>query len=97
MSDTPNHRQQQSQSPTTDKTTRIADGSMDLTKPVNERFDNLRDWLRWQDDMHRHVADFPWYEEIRPGFFRLQGSRGQKNDTSEYSEDELRRKLGFVR
>ncbi len=63
--------------------------------PVNKRFDTLRDFLDWQNDMHERIADFPWYEETSPGLFRLHVSRGQKPDLHEYTESELREKFGF--
>ena len=79
------------------ETIQMASASMDLSKPINERFDSLRDYLHWQTGMHRRMADFPWYEEVRPGYFRFHRSRGQQRDDHEYSEDELRKKLGFRR
>ncbi|HHI70940.1 MAG TPA: hypothetical protein ENJ91_08040 [Rhodobacteraceae bacterium] len=71
--------------------------SSNTIAPVNERFDSLRDYLSWQNEMHERVADFPWYEEIAPGRFRFHGSRGQRPDKHVYSEDDLRAKLGFAR
>jgi len=70
-------------------------GNNDTIAPINERFDSLRDFLDWQNNMHERVADFPWYEETSPGLFKLHGSRGQKPDNHEYTESELREKLGF--
>lgn len=67
----------------------------DTIAPINKRFETLRDFLDWQNNMHERVADFPWYEETSPGRFKLHGSRGQKPDNHEYTESELREKFGF--
>ena len=65
------------------------------TSPINERFSSLREFLAWQNGMHRRMADFPWYEEVRPGAFRYHRSRGQAQDNHEYTKEELMHKLGF--
>lgn len=75
------------------------DRKMDSTKPINQRFATLDEYLAFLERTQAPV-DGPWYRQVRPGVYQLQTGGNLKLDdespsTQTFTREELEKKLGF--
>lgn len=67
----------------------------DLPFAQGQSFASLDDYLAYR--RKRGAADVPWYREVAPGVYALEGNRGPGAPPRTYTRAELMKRFGFSR
>jgi hypothetical protein len=63
------------------------------TRDGRPGFETLEAYLAWARE--RGAYDFPWYKQVAPGVYELQGRRGRGEAPKRYTRQELAEMLGL--
>jgi hypothetical protein len=67
----------------------------DLPFAQGRSFASLDEYLEYR--RKRGATDVPWYREVSPGIYELEGHRGPGAPTRTYTRAELMKRFGFSR